>query len=262
MAKKRLIPLTLFFVFLSGLALACDDSIISLVTSETPDNVFVTKLTNLNEKISLIGNALSGGKSADYQRFMESLFDAWIDFSVKYLYNPPEQANDDGQWQEKLKQIGLRIGQIRKLIKEEKIKEAHDQVFALNTELIRLFDLVKMPPLKRAFLNGAELLEGLNEFGTRKNILAIRACLGSFSEILATFTHYLGTDSQPIYTRMANSTQTLQALTKNASETDILVVLPAIRSLKHDYDALQDVFFPRGKKPETTNASSTSGEKK
>ncbi len=237
--SKAFLMCFLILNFSVGPGYSCDESLLILLTSDDPDSLFGKGIITLNREISSLGFALTNQYVEQYDPLMQKLMNSWLEFSSRYAVNPPEQARKDGKWQQKMREIGEKIGQIRKGISSKDIKNAHDETLALSKFLLGLFEVVEMSELKRTFVRGGELFAEMEEFNGKENFAEMHKSVASVAELLGTFTPILATPSREMFVKLNKKLVHIQNLITNASGTNKRIMLPLIDEAAQDFSDLR-----------------------
>lgn len=206
------IVLAVFSVAVPGTAGACDDTLISLMTSNDPNSTFSLGIREFNRSLNLLGTALRYRELDAVPGNLVKVMEAWLAFSNKFNVNPPEAAREDIAWAAKMSEAAERIGRIRKLVDEKRFTEAHDAVLALSGRLGIFFEAVGMSPIKRRFLTGSELLIRLEQDRVGNRFQGMKSTCASFTAWLAEFRSTLASDAVAPYNRIIDAAGRLDAL--------------------------------------------------
>lgn len=171
---------------------ACDDTLVMLLTSKNPTSEFSKSIRIFMNSLTVLGTALKYTKKNDYDSEIKSVLDAWMDFSKKYMTNPPEEAKNDRNWIEKMSKTARKIGEIRKLVNNKNYLVAHNGVLELSNTIGTFFEAVGVTDEKQVFLTTSADLNDLqrlieNQYTNEANekIVKIRQDLDSFIKYLS-----------------------------------------------------------------------------
>lgn len=201
------IPFALAFFSISSAlpARACDDTLISLMTSNDPNSAFSLGIKEFNRSLNLLGTALKYKELEQVPGSLVKVMEAWLAFSNKFNVNPPEAAREDITWAAKMNEAAERIGRIRKLVEEKNYTDAHDAVLALSGRLGIFFEAVGMSPIKRRFLTGSELLIRLEQDRVGNRFQEMKSTCASFTAWLNEFHPTLASDALAPYNRIIDA---------------------------------------------------------
>ncbi len=191
---------------------ACDDTLISLMTSNDPNSAFSQGIKEFNRSLNLLGTSLKYKEFDAVPGYLVKVMEAWLAFSNKFNVNPPEVAREDITWSAKMNEAAERIGRIRKLVEEKSYTEAHDAVLALSGRLGIFFEAVGMSPIKRRFLTGSELLIRLEHDRIGNRFRGMKSTCASFTAWLTEFRPTLASDALAPYNRIIDVVGRLDAL--------------------------------------------------
>lgn len=152
MKKLLLIIFVLFLGFGPQPAKACDDTLVMLLTAKNPNSEFSKAIRKVATYLTFLGATLKAGLKKDFSAELQPVMDAWMEFTTRYMTNPPEEAKSDKNWAAKVRQTSETIGQIRKLILAGERLKAHDQVLELSSHIGLFFEAVGINPEKQLFL--------------------------------------------------------------------------------------------------------------
>ncbi|MBF0501762.1 MAG: hypothetical protein HQM09_16610 [Candidatus Riflebacteria bacterium] len=193
-----------------GILLACDDSLLALLTADDPESAFSQGIKEFHSRLSALGAALKDKRSAiEIEPLLTNLMEAWLAFSGKYMVNPPEKARNDPDWQKKMEEAADRIGAIRKSIMDKRLTDAHDAVLDLSTRVSGFFDGFGLSPLKRAFIEVSRSFEEFDRSHLSHDIVGMRAAQASLTALVATFTPLVNAASRQVFERLNMSVDSL-----------------------------------------------------
>ena len=167
---QHIIITLLLLVFCSQMVSACDDTLIMLLTAKNPTSEFSKTIRTFMNSLTVLGTALKYTPKEDYNAEVNGVMDAWLEFSKKYMTNPPEEAKNDRQWRDKMGITAKSIGEIRKLVNEKKYLEAHNGVLELSNTIGTFFEAVGISDEKQVFVAASSDLNDLQRFvGNKEN---------------------------------------------------------------------------------------------
>lgn len=134
---------------------ACDDTLLLILTAKDPNTEFSRSIREFNRHLGNLGAALLARQETLIPNLLETLMDSWLQFSGTFGLNPPEIAKNDAEWRDKIRRGGETIGLVRRLIREGKLQQAHDEVLAFNGRLGEFFSASELDLSKRLFLEAS-----------------------------------------------------------------------------------------------------------
>ncbi len=183
------IALTLMLLFFSNLQIlsACDDTLVMLLTAQNPASEFSRTIRAFTNDLTILGTALKAGEKDPYDQELNKVMASWLEFSKRYMNNPPEEAVNDARWVEKTSRTAKSVGEIRKLISGKAYGEAHNQVLELSSGLGAFFEGFGISGEKQLFIKASAKLTLLE-----KNILTSgfensRLLIAELNELLQEF---------------------------------------------------------------------------
>ena len=213
---KKAIILLLAFISILNQAIACDDTLVLLLTAQNPGSEFSRIIRNFNANLTELGLALNTKNEKAIPENLKAVMDAWLDFTQKYSVNPPSEAKNDLNWANKMRKTGQAIGKIRKMIKNQQIVEAHDSVLALSGTIGGFFEAFGVSSEKQLFIKASTNLTQLEQYLLRKDYKQVDSLIIKLKEDLANFKAYLPENEKSSFAR----TQKLLAeIGENTSDT-------------------------------------------
>lgn len=131
---------------------ACDDTLVMLLTAQNPASEFSKTIRSFTSTLTVLGSALKEQKKASYDSEMKQVMDSWLEFSKRYMTSPPEEARNDRQWAEKTSDTAKFIGDIRRLVAENKFSEAHNKTLELSGRIGTFFEAFGVSDEKQIFI--------------------------------------------------------------------------------------------------------------
>ena len=159
-SKSLYIALSAFLIA-SAPVYSCDDTLVMLLTAKNPTSEFSKTIRTFMNSMTVLGTALKYTQKDDYSTEVNGAMDAWLEFSKKYMTNPPEEAKNDKQWREKMSTTARKIGEIRKLVNNKQYLEAHNNVLELSNTIGTFFEAVGITDEKQIFLTTSADLNDL-----------------------------------------------------------------------------------------------------
>lgn len=145
-------------------AQACDDTLVMLLTAQNPASEFSQVIRVFTNSLTVLGTTLKMGRKDNYDQELNKVMDAWLEFSKRYMNNPPEEARNDLKWVEKTSQTAKTIGEIRRLVGEKKILAAHNQVLELSSHIGAFFEGFGISNEKQLFIRTSANLTQLEKW--------------------------------------------------------------------------------------------------
>lgn len=178
---KKLLLLLAFIVY-SSPGFGCDDTLVMLLTAKNPNSEFSQAIRKVATSLTHLGAMLKAEMKTDYDLEMQAVMQAWLDFTTRYMTNPPEEAKTDRNWAEKTRRTSEAIGNIRRLVQDKKFQQAHDLVLELSSHIGEFFEAVGVSPEKKLFIETSANLAILEQkilSGNREPALASVASLAA-----------------------------------------------------------------------------------
>ena len=219
---------------------ACDESLLRLLTADDPNGPFTLAITAFNKRLTELGLELSSQGAANHDAKLEGLMSAWLEFSNRYMVTPPEQARGDPRWQQKMEHAATRIGEIRSAVKDGRIKAAHDTVLAMSGEITTFFECFGLSPLKRLFVGISVAFEECQRQRKNGNLEAVEQGLSTATEMLASLTPRLTSETRPLYDRVFIDLQTLKETLRETSTVATAAFLVRLEATREDLQKLRD----------------------
>ena len=152
--QNRIISIFLVLLLLaSHTAIACDDTLIMLLTAQNPTSQFSQVIRSFSTDLTALGLVLNDGLEDQYNEKLSTVMSAWLEFSKNYMNSPPEEARSDRHWTSKMTDTARSIGQIRKLVTAGNNVEAHDKVLELSSRLGTFFEAFGVSSEKQLFID-------------------------------------------------------------------------------------------------------------
>ncbi len=150
---------------------SCDDTLVMLLTAKNPTSEFSKSIRSFMNNLTVLGTALKYSQKDDYSTELTGVLDSWLDFSKKYMTNPPEEAKNDRQWIEKMSKTAKKIGEIRKLINIKKYSDAHNDVLELSNTIGSFFESVGVTDEKQVFITASADINDLQRLISKKEYI-------------------------------------------------------------------------------------------
>jgi vacuolar-type H+-ATPase catalytic subunit A/Vma1 len=166
---------------------ACDDTLVMLLTAKNPTSEFSQTIRKFTTSLTDLGLSLKFKPTDEQPEKLEKVMAAWLDFTTRYMTNPPPEAKNDMHWTQKMQDASKTIGKIRKLIIAEKIMEAHNLVLELSGRIGTFFEAVGISDEKQLFLATSHNITLLEQKILVNSKAAALDCIASLSLNLADF---------------------------------------------------------------------------
>ncbi|MFZ5950307.1 MAG: hypothetical protein ACOYXC_06360 [Candidatus Rifleibacteriota bacterium] len=239
----------LIFLFPVSLT-ACDDTLVMLLTAKNPNSEFSKSIRKVATYLSNLGATLKAGMKKDYSVEMKNVMDAWLEFTMKYMTNPPEEARGDKNWAEKTRKTSEVIGQIRKMIENGERLKAHDRVLELSSEIGKFFEAVGITPEKQLFIETSANLTILEQKILADDKAASLKSMASLTANLAEFKQIIPEVASQTAIQLGEKMQALKQMIEISSRTTALD--PASVELRTMFDELRSHVLMKEWFPETT----------
>lgn len=203
-------------IFIQSPIIACDDTLVMLLTAKNPTSEFSKSIRSFMYSLTLLGTTLKYNPEKDYTAALKATLDSWLEFSKKYMTNPPEEAKNDRQWREKMSNTARKVGTIRKLINEKKYSEAHNGVLELSNTVGSFFESVGITDEKQIFISTSADLNDLQRLAEISSIKEAEDKISKLRQDLEAFKKYLAPDDNIAASSTAMLIDSVhQAITKN-----------------------------------------------
>ncbi|MEW6709994.1 MAG: hypothetical protein AB1403_09260 [Candidatus Riflebacteria bacterium] len=242
--------LTAFFISFPISMKACDDTLVMLLTAKSPNSEFSKSIRKVATYLSNLGATLKAGLKQDYSFEMKNVMDAWLEFTMKYMTNPPEEARGDKNWAEKTQKTSEVIGQIRKMIENGERLKAHDRVLELSSEIGKFFEAVGITPEKQLFIEASANLTILEQKILADDQTASLKSIASLTKNLSEFKQIIPEVASLTAVQLENKMLALKQMIETSSKTTSLD--PASVELRTMFDELRSHVLMKEWFPETT----------
>ncbi|MGM0598896.1 MAG: hypothetical protein ACQETH_03655 [Candidatus Rifleibacteriota bacterium] len=232
---------------------ACDDTLVMLLTAKNPNSEFSRTIRKFTTNLSTLGVALKNplNKDQDFSNELQAVMQAWIDFTTRYMTNPPPEARNDRNWVKKMQQTSRRIGKLRRLIGNKKFMTAHNLVLDISSEIGKFFEAVGISDEKKLFIEtstNATILE--NMVLQNKNQKAFLA-LASLTINLKDFKPLVPETASSTTTELKNKLAILENQLKNSE--NIKHLDPEVVKITALFEQLRSLILMQEWFPETTD---------
>ena len=144
--------------------IACDDTLVMLLTATNPASEFSKSIRSFTNSLTILGSALKNRTADSYDAEMNQVMGSWLEFSKKYMTSPPEEARNDRRWAAKTSETAVFIGEIRKLVSNKNFSEAHDKILDLSGRIGMFFESFGVSDEKQLFIKTSGNLTSLERF--------------------------------------------------------------------------------------------------
>lgn len=169
----------------------CDDTLVMLLTSQNPASEFSKAIRSFTTSLTVLGTTLKENKKDNFETELKTVMDSWLEFSKRYMTNPPEEARNDLKWVEKTQQTAKMVGEIRQKISGGEIVLAHNLVLDLSSRIGSFFESVGVSDEKQLFIKTSSNLMNLERLVLENNysealtrISDLKADLESFRSLI------------------------------------------------------------------------------
>lgn len=201
---------------------SCDDTLVMLLTAKNPTSEFSKTIRSFMNSMTVLGTALKYTPKEDYSTEVNGALDAWLEFSKKYMTNPPEEAKNDKQWREKMSLTARKIGEIRKLVNNKQYLEAHNNVLELSNTIGTFFEAVGITDEKQIFIATSADLNDLQRMIDSKSAQEAQKQLEKLKSDLDAFVKYTTEDDAAAAKSTAALIESIsQSLAKNDSKDQL-----------------------------------------
>ncbi len=174
---------------------ACDDTLMTLLTSSDPKSEFSRGIRQFNRDLTSLGTALKEHRNTEVEGLLGKVMESWMQLSNRFAVSPPDEARGDPNWVAKMQDTAARIGSIRKAIQAGETFQAHNEVLALSNHLGSFFDSVKMSESYRLFLRMSDLFFQLEQLSPAGDPQALRPVVASLTGFLRDLEPRLATET-------------------------------------------------------------------
>ena len=219
MGRIILRKIFLFFLAITLIAnplFACDDTLIMLLTAKNPNSEFSKSIRTFMNSLTVLGTALKYTPKESYNPEVEGMLSAWMDFSKKYMTNPPEEAKNDRQWVSKMNNTAKKIGEIRKQVNNKEFMNAHNNVLELSNDIGLFFETVGITDEKQVFITASADLNDLQRLVNNKLFKESKDKLTDIKKDLNDLMKYISEDDRSSASNTAMLIETVyQAINEN-----------------------------------------------
>lgn len=173
---------------------ACDDTLVILLTAKNPTSEFSKSIRSFMNSLTVLGTALKYTPKEDYSAELNAVLNSWLDFSKKYMTNPPEEARNDRNWIYKMSNTAKKIGEIRKLIKNKEYLSAHNGILELSNTIGTFFEAVGITDEKQVFIVTSADINDLQRLIEQKSKTESLEKINKLKQDLESFKKYLANE--------------------------------------------------------------------
>lgn len=194
---KTLIILCLALL-IGSQSFACDDTLVMLLTSKNPGSEFSKTIRTFMTSMTNLGTALKYNPKEDYSTEVNAALDAWLEFSKRYMTNPPEEAKNDRNWTDKMSSTAKKIGEIRKQVNSKEYLAAHDNILELSNTIGTFFEAVGVGDEKQLFITTSADINDLQRFVGKQELESIEKVLNKIRGDLKEFVALMPSDASNV----------------------------------------------------------------
>ncbi|PKL42143.1 MAG: hypothetical protein CVV41_15305 [Candidatus Riflebacteria bacterium HGW-Riflebacteria-1] len=217
--KLALVGLAALHLCTAAPIIACDDTLIMLLTAQNPGSEFSRVIRSFSTDLTALGIALKAKEKASFDAEMAKVMESWLEFSKKYMTSPPEEARNDLRWASKTSETARSIGEIRRLVNEKKFIEAHDRVLELNSKMGAFFEAFGVSDEKQLFISAStnlttleRALLGDDREASANMVKELTSNLASFAPLLEGHTDNRTADASKLLLELAGDIEQNQEL--------------------------------------------------
>ena len=221
--KNFIICFLIASFFVANPVIACDDTLVMLLTDKNPTSEFSKSIRSFMNSLTVLGSSLKYNPKDDYESELEGVLNSWLEFSKKYMTNPPEEAKNDQNWVAKMSSTARKIGEIRKLVNNKKYLDAHNNVLELSNTIGTFFEAAGLSKEKQVFLATSADINDLQRLAESKSNLEFSEKINKLKADLEEFKKYIKVeDDFSVASNTAIIIESLsQVLVKNESSEEI-----------------------------------------
>ncbi|MBR4569984.1 MAG: hypothetical protein IKO19_04880 [Candidatus Riflebacteria bacterium] len=228
---RKILICFLAIILIANPLFACDDTLVMLLTAKNPTSEFSKSIRNFMNSLTLLGTALKYTPKDSYDTEVEGMLSAWMEFSKKYMTNPPEEAKNDLHWVEKMNDTAKKIGEIRKLVNNKEFLKAHNGVLELSNTIGTFFEAVGITDEKQVFITVSANLNDLQRLVESKLYKESKEKLVSIQKDLDNLKKYTSEDDISSASNTAMLINTVnQALESNQPSEEIDITVSKLRT--------------------------------
>ena len=218
-------------------AFACDDTLVMLLTAKNPSSEFSKSIRSFMNSLTVLGTSLKYTKKDDYNVEVEGMLSAWMEFSKKYMTNPPEEAKNDRQWISKMSNTAKKIGEIRKLVNNKQYLDAHNNVLELSNTIGSFFETVGITDEKQVFIETSADLNDLQRFVINNSYQEAQEKLNKIKEDLNSFKKYI---TEEDYSSASNTANLIDSVSLALNNKELPLSIDAtISKLRTSFEELR-----------------------
>ena len=224
-------------------AIACDDTLVMLLTAQNPASEFSKTIRSFTNTLTVLGSALKEQKKASYDSEMKQVMDSWLEFSKRYMTSPPEEARNDRQWAEKTSNTAKFIGDIRRLVAENKFSDAHNKTLELSGRIGTFFEAFGVSDEKQIFIKTSGNLTNLERLVLKSDFAGAASLTVELNANLKEFVPLL---NGSFTTEISAAEKLIDDITKGLeSRTSPAQLDIIIQELKNSFEALRSHILMR-----------------
>ncbi|MBU1107404.1 MAG: hypothetical protein KKB51_12095 [Candidatus Riflebacteria bacterium] len=237
LVKNSLLMLLITLICHSVPVTACDDTLVMLLTAQNPGSEFSKVIRSFSTDLTALGLALKGMEKASYDSEMNKVMESWLEFSKKYMTNPPTEARNDLRWAAKTSETARSIGEIRRLVNEKRFMDAHDRILDLNSKIGLFFEAFGVSDEKQLFITTSANLTSLERALLNNDKVSAASLTKEIENNLKDFTPLLEGKAD---NRGENAKKLLLELAAEIGQSQSLVALDAkLQQLKTIFEEMR-----------------------
>ena len=221
----------LAIIIIANPLFACDDTLVMLLTAKNPTSEFSKSIRTFMNSLTVLGTSLKYTPKESYDQEIEGMLSAWMEFSKKYMTNPPEEAKNDRHWVEKMNDTAKKIGEIRRLVNSKEFLKAHNGVLELSNTIGSFFEAVGISDEKQVFITVSSDLNDLQRLVESKLYQDSKDKLVIIQKDLDNLKKYTSEEDISSASNTAKLIDSVyQALEKNDSPEEIDLIVSKLRT--------------------------------
>ncbi len=225
---KKIILFLIFCCFIQNTIFACDDTLVMLLTAKNPTSEFSKSIRSFMNSLTVLGTALKYTPKDDYSTELNEVLNTWLEFSKKYMTNPPEEAKNDRNWISKMSSTAKKIGEIRKLINKKQYLDAHNGVLELSNTIGTFFEAIGITDEKQVFIVASA---DINDLQRKKSNSEAFKTIEKLKQDLESFKKYISSEDLSIASNTAILIDSIShSLNKNESKEEIDKTVSKLRT--------------------------------
>jgi uncharacterized membrane protein len=250
MKKTAVLAFIILILLTPKVGNTCDDTLVMLLTAKNPTSEFSKVIRSFTTNLTELGLALKYGNKTDYKDELENVMNSWLDFTTRYMTNPPEEARNDINWIDKMHQTSRAIGSIRKLVKKGEYLKAHNNVLELSGRIGMFFEAVGISDEKQLFIETSRNVTVLEQMALSNEKEKALISVASLSLNLKQFSPLIPEEAQKSASLLGEKLEKLE--TELTRHKDIALLDPKILEIKAIFEELRSHILMKEWFPETS----------